>query len=573
MRALLLFLAAVAATAADPATAAAAPEAPVYDEVVLSSSTARVVVSTNRGVIKRFELVEQRAIRLPTHLEPYAGARRSEPPLAILDAYQPRAEDGVHGWLFNDVVAADGTRTVRVGLDRADTAPWTVAESSPERVVLTFRNPRFAYRLEHRLDAARPTLHTRLAVTNLGEAANLRPRLMPLNGLHQDYGVGEGYYLAGFRHQGGEAGGIESHSLPAAQTSAPLVATGEDSARTDYLGLKSRFFAAWWSPAERAQAPVVAGASPLDEGAAAPAAAPGDAARYTATLTGFQNLGRHETHALVVVDWEPTALAAGATLSRGWTLSASGMTKDELERFTPIERRVEYTDGFYRFFKILAKGMTWLLGMIAAVVVNYGLAVVILTFLIKAALFRTTWKQYSSMLKMQQLAPELKRLQETAGGNKQQAAMKQMELFKKHGVNPLAGCLPLLIQIPIFMALYQAFSHSADLRGVSFLWISDLTLPDQVWGTPIAFLGGWILSLNPLPIIYIAVSLWMGFQQKPAPGADEMQVQMAKMMRWLPAIFGLIFYNMPSGLVLYFTVQAIISTVEIKYIKRKLGMP
>jgi YidC/Oxa1 family membrane protein insertase len=217
--------------------------------------------------------------------------------------------------------------------------------------------------------------------------------------------------------------------------------------------------------------------------------------------------------------------------------------------------------------------MTWLLGIIAAVVVNYGLAVVIMTFLIKAALFRTTWKQYSSMLKMQQLAPELKRLQETAGGNKQQAAMKQMELFKKHGVNPLAGCLPLLIQIPIFMALYQAFSHSADLRGVSFLWISDLTLPDQVWGTPISFLSGWVLSLNPLPIIYIAVSLWMGFQQKPAPGADEMQVQMAKMMRWLPAVFGIIFYNMPSGLVLYFTVQAIISTVEIKYIKRKLGMP
>jgi YidC/Oxa1 family membrane protein insertase len=573
MRALLLLLAAVVAIAADPATAAAAPEAPAYDEVVLSSSTARVVVSTNRGVVLRFELMEQRAIRLPTHLEPYAGARRSDPPLAVLDAYQPKAEDGVHGWLYNDILAADGTRTVRVGLDRDDKAAWTVAARDADRVLLTFRNPRFAYSLEHRLDAARPTLHTRLSVTNLGEAATLRPRLMPLNGLHQDYGVGEGYYLAGFRHQGGEAGGIESHSLPSPKTSAPLVATLEDSARTDYIGLKSRFFAAWWSPAERAQAPVVAGASPLEEAAALPTAAPGDAARYTATLTGFQNEPRHEVHALVAIDWEPAAVAAGATFTRGWTLSASGMTKDELERFTPIERRVEYTDGFYRFFKILAKGMTWLLGIIAAVVVNYGLAVVIMTFLIKAALFRTTWKQYSSMLKMQQLAPELKRLQETAGGNKQQAAMKQMELFKKHGVNPLAGCLPLLIQIPIFMALYQAFSHSADLRGVSFLWISDLTLPDQVWGTPISFLSGWVLSLNPLPIIYIAVSLWMGFQQKPAPGADEMQVQMAKMMRWLPAVFGIIFYNMPSGLVLYFTVQAIISTVEIKYIKRKLGMP
>ncbi|MFM2092441.1 MAG: hypothetical protein RLZZ127_2930 [Planctomycetota bacterium] len=569
MRALLLFLAAAALTAADPATAAA----PVYEEIVLSSSSARVAVSTNRGVILRFELIGQQAIRLPAHLEPYAGARRSEPPLAVLDAFRPLAEEGVHGWLYSDTVASDGARTLRVGLDREDKAPWTVTARSADRVELGFSNARFAYTLEHRLDAARPTLHTRLTLRNLGDAATVRPRLMPLNGLHQDYSVGEGYYLAGFRHQGGEAGGIEAHSLPSPETSAPLVATTDDSVRTDYIGLKSRFFAAWWTPAERAQAPAKpTPGSALDDGGAAAAPA-GETARYSASLWGFQNPARHETHGLVTVDWEPVQVPAGGSVSRGWTLSASGMTEAELGRFTQIERRIEYTDGFYRFFKILAKGMTWLLGVIAAVVVNYGAAVVIMTFLIKAALFRTTWKQYSSMLKMQQLAPELKRLQENAGGNRQQMAMKQMELFKKHGVNPLAGCLPLLIQIPIFMALYQAFSHSADLRGVSFLWIADLTLPDQVWGTPVGFLGGWIFSLNPLPIIYIGVSLWMGLQQKPAPGADEMQVQMAKMMRWLPAVFGLIFYNMPSGLVLYFTVQAIISTIEIKYIKKKLGMP
>ncbi|HAT09559.1 MAG TPA: hypothetical protein DCS97_02960 [Planctomycetes bacterium] len=139
-------------------------------------------------------------------------------------------------------------------------------------------------------------------------------------------------------------------------------------------------------------------------------------------------------------------------------------------------------------------------------------------------------------------------------------------------MNPLGGCLPILIQLPIFIALFQAFSHSADLRGTSFLWISDLTLPDQVWGTPISFLGGWVLSFNPLPIIYIGVSAWMSFNQTPPANSDPQQEMMYKMMRWMPVIFGVIFYNMPSGLVLYFTVQAVISTLELKYIKKKLGM-
>jgi YidC/Oxa1 family membrane protein insertase len=112
------------------------------------------------------------------------------------------------------------------------------------------------------------------------------------------------------------------------------------------------------------------------------------------------------------------------------------------------------------------------------------------------------------------------------------------------------------------------------MRGASFLWVTDLTLPDQVWGVPLAFLNNWILSLNPLPLIYIAVTIWMSLTTPiptTAAGGDPMQEQIAKSMRWMPVLFGLIFYNMPAGLVLYFTVNAVISTIEVKFIRRRLN--
>ena len=168
-------------------------------------------------------------------------------------------------------------------------------------------------------------------------------------------------------------------------------------------------------------------------------------------------------------------------------------------------------------------------------------------------------------------SPELKYLQEQYKGDRQKMATKQMELWKKHGVNPLGGCLPVLIQIPIFMALYQSFCHSADLRGQSFLWIRDLTLPDQVMAL-FSIPGFGLITVNPLPILYIVVTIWMSMLQKPPTGGDPQQEQMFKMMRWLPVVFGLIFYNMPAGLVLYFTVQAVLSTIEMKLVKRRLGM-
>jgi YidC/Oxa1 family membrane protein insertase len=110
------------------------------------------------------------------------------------------------------------------------------------------------------------------------------------------------------------------------------------------------------------------------------------------------------------------------------------------------------------------------------------------------------------------------------------------------------------------------------MRGQGFLWIKDLTLPDAVYGWHLAWLWGWNLTVNPLPIIYIGVTVWMSMSQKLPTGGDPAQEQTMKMMRWMPVVFGFIFYSMPSGLVLYFTANAVLSTIEIKMVKRKLGM-
>lgn len=583
MRIALLLLACLVATAAEtapviaPAAPAAAPvvaAAPVYREVTLENPAAVLVLSTNRGNLISFSLKDAKAIALPPHL-----AAVSNPPgpgpLPVLRGFQ---NSGAHDWL------ADGTSA---GLGTEDTAPWTVVRSSATEAVFAYEKAgAWRWQLDYRLDPVKAVVAVEVTITNLGAApASIAPLLVPLNGIHQDYGPGDMAYCSVFDHVGGAAGSLTSHGMPEAGKDA---LTLPDSGKgVDFIGLKSRFFAVWWTPralpatpvqAAPAAAPAAGGGPAVPAGptlaAAAPAvAASPDAAGWSAQAIGY--LGKANDHqAFIFVTFNTAEVKPGAAWSRGWSLSAASMTKAGIATLGETERSIEYTDGMYRFFKILAKGLTWILDLLASVVRDYGVAVILLTILIKALLHRTTFKQQASMLKMQKLAPEMKYIKEQYAGNQQEQAKKQMELFKKHGVNPMSGCLPMLIQIPIFFALFQAFSHSADLRGSSFLWVHDLTLPDQVWGVHLSWLPFWdhFFSINPLPIAYILASAWMSFSMKPPANADPQQEMMYKMMRWLPVVMGVIFYNMPSGLVLYFTVQAVISTLEMKYIRRKLGI-
>lgn len=568
---------AVAAPAPAPAPAqdaapapAVPPPPPVFEEVTIRNTVAEVVVSAQRASIVRFALLDDRPLRLPTPLRQEIERKgRSVPPadqpLAVLDDFQrdPTAYKNRHNWVTFLHIAG---QTVP-DLDGTAPVPWRVADRGADAVTFTQSFPErgFAVWISYRMDAKRPTVVTTLRVQNISDKAYaIAPQVFPFNGIHQDYPSGDVPYLCAAIHTGGEAGSLSTVSLPGDLGAAKAIGTGP----ADYVALKSRFFAALWAPVSFG-APAAA-AAPATAEAPAAAAAPvtgGAAGGWSAAVLRGE---MPWPQALLRVDLPHMALAPGASGEHAWSLTVTSVAKEDLALLTTAEQRIKYTDSWYKFFKLLADLLTWCLTGIASVVQNIGVAVIVLTFLLKLLLHRTTFKQQESLMKMQKLAPEMKYLQERFKNDRQKLGMETMALYKKHGVNPLGGCLPLLIQMPMFMALYQAFSHSADMRGASFLWIKDLTLPDPIWGPDVAWLS-W-LTINPLALIYIGVTVWMSFATKPPPTTDPQQEQMQKMMRWLPVIFGVIFYAMPAGLVLYFTVNAILSTIEIKMVKKKLGI-
>lgn len=190
---------------------------------------------------------------------------------------------------------------------------------------------------------------------------------------------------------------------------------------------------------------------------------------------------------------------------------------------------------------------------------NWGWAIVFLSLLVYFILYPLSLKQMRSMKEMQAIQPKVEELRKQYKDNPQKMNKEIMELYKLHKVNPFGGCLPLLLQMPIFFALYNALMRSAALRGAKFLWIKDLSSPDRLFTLPVSLpiLGN---ELNILPIV---MALGMFFQQKltttKATGASADQQKM--MLIIMPVMFGFIFYHMPAGLVLYWLINSILMLV------------
>ncbi len=220
-------------------------------------------------------------------------------------------------------------------------------------------------------------------------------------------------------------------------------------------------------------------------------------------------------------------------------------------------------------FTPLSKALLKVLKAFYEIIPNYGVAIIMLTLSVKALLFPFTRKSQMSLYRMQQLQPHLEQLKEKHKKDKQKMAQEQMELFKKHGVNPMSGCLPLLLQMPIFYALFRTLQLSFEMRQAPFiLWINDLSQPDRMYvmSFSLPFLGN---SINVLPIIMTLASVFqMRMMPKPADPRAEQQQQL---MRIMPILFAFILYHMPSGLVLYWTVSTILSIGEQLLIKRMLA--
>ena len=209
---------------------------------------------------------------------------------------------------------------------------------------------------------------------------------------------------------------------------------------------------------------------------------------------------------------------------------------------------------------------------IDSIVGNYGVAIIILTVIVRLVMFPLSKKQQLSMQKMQKLAPKMKAIKDKYKGNKQKQNEETIKLYKQYGVNPAAGCLPLLIQLPVFFGLFGALSYAIELRKQPFLYISDLSLPD---GQGLAFLkmnftvpiiNFQIDCLNILPILMIIV--WV-LQQALAPkSVDPQQRQQQKMMMVMPIIFGFLLYNYAAGLSIYMICNMFLGMVEQGIVKR-----
>ncbi|MBI2447191.1 MAG: membrane protein insertase YidC [Candidatus Omnitrophica bacterium] len=198
---------------------------------------------------------------------------------------------------------------------------------------------------------------------------------------------------------------------------------------------------------------------------------------------------------------------------------------------------------------------------------NYGASIILLTLAVNIILFPLTWNSMKSMRDMQAktqvLQPKLARLKEEFKDDPQRMNKETWELYKKYKVNPLGGCLPSILQIPVFFALYQTLINSVELRGARFLWIKDLSLPDAVYHIPNSF------NINLLPILMIIMMIVQ--QRISSTGVavtEEQRLQQKMMTIFMPAMFGVMFYNLPSGLVLYWLSSTIITTVEQYLIKK-----
>jgi len=198
---------------------------------------------------------------------------------------------------------------------------------------------------------------------------------------------------------------------------------------------------------------------------------------------------------------------------------------------------------------------------------NWGVAIILLTLLIKVATWPLTAKSYRANAAMQSLQPKLKELQEKFKDDPKKLNEQTMGLYQKEGVNPLGGCLPMLLQIPVFFALYSLFNTQFDLRGALFIpgWIPDLSLPDSVfhWGFALPFVN-WT-DFRLLPLVMVGTQIWTSALSQPTGG---MTGQMKIMTFGLPFIFFFMLYEMPSGLMVYWCVQNILTVVQQGYINK-----
>ena len=267
-----------------------------------------------------------------------------------------------------------------------------------------------------------------------------------------------------------------------------------------------------------------------------------------------------ENHYTVAMVMPLGDVAPGSTQVHESTLFAGPQEENKLAELAPGLELVKD----YGWLTVLSKPLFWLLDKLNNVLGNWGWAIVALVVLLKIAFYWLNAAAYRSMGKMKALAPKVEELKLRYKDKPQEMQQAMMRIYKEEKVNPLGGCLPIFVQMPFFIALYWVLLSSVEMRGAPWIsWITDLAQPDSLFGV----IPGLQMPIGPLPILMTASSLFQVWLN-PAP-ADPMQ---AKMMWMMPLIFGIMFFFFPSGLVLYWLTNNILSIAQQWFINKQLGV-
>jgi len=265
-----------------------------------------------------------------------------------------------------------------------------------------------------------------------------------------------------------------------------------------------------------------------------------------------------------------TQTGPAVTLKIGAQAQGSGETSavhtlfigpKQIDTLKSMDRGLEHAIDF-GYFGLVSMPLLYVLHFSHRFTSSYGIDIILLTILIKLLMAPLTHKSFASMKQMQKLQPQMERLKEKFKDEKEKLNKEIMELYRRNKVNPFGGCLPMVLQFPVFIGLYNALQTPIELRHAPFLWINDLSRPD--WeALPFAF-SGWSLGV---PILTLLMGASMFVQQWMTPSAGDPNQR--RMMLMMPLIFTFMFINFPSGLTIYWLVNNILTIAQQYLISRR----
>jgi YidC/Oxa1 family membrane protein insertase len=265
----------------------------------------------------------------------------------------------------------------------------------------------------------------------------------------------------------------------------------------------------------------------------------------------------------VQVYFDPVTLPPSQSATREYRVYLGPKEIERLEAFAPSA--VSSIDLGWSFVQPMTRAFGWLLAVLYSFVPNYGLSIILLTILVRVAMAPLTVKQMRSMERMRLLQPKIKEIQEKYGADRQKQSEAMMSLYRQEKVNPLGGCLPMFLQLPVFVGLFYALRSSIQLRQAPFFgWIDDLAAPDLLFSIP-----GIDLPVRVLPLL-MGASMFV--QQKITPmQMDPAQARMMLIM--MPGMMTVVSYSFPSGLVLYWMMSNVLAIAHQLWIGRHLTPP